>query len=53
MDITDIIEAIMSFIGFMSIVATMTPNKNDNKIIAVIQQIINILGANFGKSKNK
>ena len=40
-------------IGFFSAIATMTPNEHDNKIAAILLNIINILGANFGKAKNK
>lgn len=42
----------ISVIGSFSIVATMTPNKVDDRIVQVLLDIINFLGANVGKAKN-
>ena len=42
----------VSVVGSFALIATMTPNKTDDKIIQWILDIINFLGANFGKAKN-
>lgn len=42
----------VSVVGTFSLIATMTPNKTDDKIIQVLLDIVNFLGANFGKAKN-
>ena len=47
-----IFSAVMSFVGGFAIIATMTPNKTDNKVMQFIMNLINVLGANFGKAKN-
>jgi hypothetical protein len=43
----------LQVVGIAALIATMTPNKTDNKIVDAISKIINLLGANFGKAKNK
>tara|TARA_Y100000592_G_C5207475_1_gene193383 strand:- start:239 stop:418 length:180 start_codon:yes stop_codon:yes gene_type:complete len=43
----------LQVIGIAALVATMTPNKTDNKIVDALSKIINLLGANFGKAKNE
>lgn len=43
----------LQVVGIAALVATMTPNEADNKIVDSISKIINLLGANFGKAKNK
>ena len=35
-----------------ALVATLTPNTSDNKAVDFVLNIINMLGANVGKSKN-
>ena len=35
-----------------ALVATLTPNTSDNKAVDFVLNIINMLGANLGKSKN-
>ncbi len=50
----DTIGAIaLQVIGAAALVATLTPNETDNKIVDALSKIINLLGANFGKAKNK
>lgn len=49
----DIIEIALLLVGAFSILATMTPNQTDNKIANALMKIVNFLGANFGKAKNK
>jgi len=43
----------LQVIGVAALVATMTPNDTDNKIVDALSKIINLIGANFGKAKNK
>ena len=43
----------LQVIGIAALVATMTTNKTDNKIVDALSKIINLLGANFGKAKNE
>lgn len=46
------IQIALAFIGAFALVATMTPNKTDDKIVNIALKVINFLGANFGKAKN-
>ena len=39
-------------VGVAALVATLTPNTSDNKAVDFVLNIINMLGANIGKSKN-
>ncbi len=43
---------ILEVIGAFAILATMTPNKTDDKIVQVVLDLVNFLGANTGKAKN-
>jgi len=47
-----ILELVVQIVGVASLVATMTPNVSDNKAVDFVLNIINLLGANVGKSKN-
>ena len=38
--------------GGFSVLASMTPNSADNKVVDAVMQVINFLGANVGKAKN-
>ena len=38
--------------GGFSVLATMTPNSADNKVVDMVMRIVNFLGANVGKAKN-
>lgn len=51
-DIADWIALALSVIGVFSVIATMTPNETDNKIVDGAYKIVNFLAANFGKAKN-
>ena len=42
----------LAIVGAFALIAVKTPNKVDDKIGQVLMDIINFLGANFGKSKN-
>lgn len=44
---------ITSFVGVFALIATMTRNKTDDRIVQVILDVINFLGGNFGKAKNE
>lgn len=46
------LAAATSVVGSAAIVATLTPNKSDDKIVQKILSIINFIGANVGKAKN-
>lgn len=41
------------FVGAFSILASFTKNEADNKIADALWKVINLLGFNFGKAKNK
>ena len=43
---------ITQVVGVAALVATLTPNTSDNKAVDFVFNIINMLGANIGKSKN-
>lgn len=42
----------LTVVGVFAVIATKTANKSDDKIVQVILDIINFLGANLGKAKN-
>lgn len=44
---------VTSFVGSFALLAAVTKNKTDDKIIQAILDVINFLGANFGKARNK
>jgi len=48
----DVLGIATSIVGAFAILATMTPNPKDDKIVSQLYSLINFLGANFGKSKN-
>lgn len=39
-------------VGAFAAIATVTPNKSDNKIADVLLKIVNTLGLNVGKASN-
>jgi phage I-like protein len=47
-----ILAALSAIIGGFSIIATLTPNQTDNKVINALLKVINFLAANFGNAKN-
>ena len=47
------IPTVLSIIGAFAIIATATPNKVDDRILQVIMDVVNFLGANLGKAKNQ
>ena len=46
------IPTALAVVGAFALVAAKTPNKTDDKILQVILDVINFLGANLGKAKN-
>ncbi len=51
-DILTILSVATSAVGTFALIATLTPNKTDNKIADFLMKIINVFGANVGKAKN-
>ncbi len=47
----NILQIALEVVGIFSIVATMTPNDSDNKVVEFVLKIINAVGGNFGKAK--
>lgn len=47
-----VLGAAVSIVGGFALIATLTPNKSDDRIVQVVLDLINFLGANIGKSKN-
>jgi amino acid permease len=47
-----ILEIAAQIVGAFAILATMTKNDADNKIVAWLLKIINIFGANLGRARN-
>lgn len=50
--IVSYIPVVTTIVGAFAIIATQTPNKVDDKILQVVLDIVNFLGANLGKAKN-
>jgi len=46
------LEILVQVVGTFALVATLTPNSNDNAIADFLLKIVNFLGANFGTSSN-
>ena len=47
-----ILSAVASIVGGFAVIASSTPNKSDDRIVQMILDVVNFLGANFGKAKN-
>ena len=47
-----ILSAVASIVGGFAVLACLTPNKSDDRIVQMILDVVNFLGANFGKAKN-
>ena len=45
----NVLSIATSLVGAFAILATMTPNPEDDKIVGQLYKLINFLGANFGK----
>ena len=46
------LTAIGGIVGGFAVIASMTPNKSDDRIVQMILDMVNFIGANFGKAKN-
>ena len=42
----------VSVVGTAALIAAVTPNKSDDKIVQFLEDVINFLGGNFGKARN-
>jgi len=42
----------LQIVGGFALIAIKTPNKVDDKILQIVMDVINFLGANLGKAKN-
>ena len=47
-----ILSAVASIVVGFAVIASLTPNKSDDRIVQMILDVVNFLGANFGKAKN-
>ena len=43
---------IIQIVGVAALIATKTPNKSDDKIVQIVLDLVNFLGANVGEAKN-
>ncbi len=43
---------LLQIIGGFAVIATLTPNKADDKIAQIVLDVVNFLGGNLGKAKN-
>ena len=46
------LSAVGGIVGGFAVIASMTPNKSDDRIVQMILDVVNFLGANFGKAKH-
>ena len=51
--LTQWLPVALQIVGGFAVLATITPNKTDDKIAQFLADLINFLGGNLGKSKNK
>ena len=47
------LEAVLSFVGFFALIATMTKNKADDTVVEYLLKAINFFGANWGGASNR
>ena len=52
MDIGEYITIGLAVLGVASTIATMTPNKADDKAVQLLLDLVNVVGMNIGKAKN-
>ena len=50
--VTSHLAEIVQIIGAFAVIATLTKNKSDDKIVQMLLDVVNFLGGNLGKSKN-
>lgn len=51
--ITQWLPIVTSVVGSFALIATVTPNKVDDKIVQFLLDIVNFLAGNFGNAANK
>lgn len=51
--LSNVLATATSVVGAFALLASVTPTKSDDAIVAVLQKVIHFLGANFGQAKNK
>ena len=51
-DLLKYLPILTSAVGTFALIAAVTSNKTDDKIVNFLLKAINFLGANFGKAKN-
>ena len=49
---SNLVEIAFQIAGAFAIIASMTPNENDNKIADYILKFINVVGFNVGNARN-
>ena len=47
-----LVELLVQIVGVASLIASITPNESDNKVVNFILNIINLLAVNIGNAKN-
>ena len=49
---SSLVEIALQIAGAFAIIASMTPNENDNKIADYILRFVNLVGFNVGNARN-
>ena len=52
-NIQEYVEIALMAVGLFAAIAAVTPNKSDDSLAQKILDVINLLGLNVGKAKNK
>jgi hypothetical protein len=47
-----LVQAVTMFVGAFALVATLTPNTSDDRIVKFLLDLTNFFGANIGKASN-
>ena len=47
-----LVQGLLMVVGGFALLATLTANKSDDKVVSWVLKAVNFLGANWGKSKN-
>lgn len=48
----EILKALGMIVGGFAVLATMTKNESDNRVVDFLMKTINFLGANVGRARN-
>ena len=49
----EMLAVVTSFVGSFALLAALTPNKSDDKVMQMVLDWINFFGANVGNAANK